>query len=109
MSRFPKFGDTEVPFAEPSWYRGNPTPYYQEKHVKWREKVRSFVDKELRPHAHKWDEAIGFPVEEMRKKAYDAGILSPLWPAELGGQRNLTLPAMQLLSTCLLIFRFPQP
>ena len=85
MSTFPKFGNMAVPFAEPAWYRGNPTPYYQDKHVKWRAKVRAFVDTELLPNANRWDEAIGFPVEELRKKAYNAGVLSPGWPKELGG------------------------
>src|SRR3989338_457559 len=33
MPVFPKFGNQTIPFAEPSWYRGNPTPYYQQKHV----------------------------------------------------------------------------
>lgn len=85
MPKFDPFGKTNVPFGEPAWYRGIPTPYYQEKHVKWRAKVRNFVDTEMRPYANKWDEAKHTPFEELRKKAYDAGILSPCWPEELGG------------------------
>lgn len=85
MPQFPKFGNNKIPFAEPAWYRGIPTPYYQDKHVKWRAKVRAFVEKEMRPNADKWDEAKTFPIVEMRKKAYAAGILSPCWPEELGG------------------------
>mmetsp|Transcript_4237 Transcript_4237/g.11836 ORF Transcript_4237/g.11836 Transcript_4237/m.11836 type:complete len:414 (-) Transcript_4237:810-2051(-) len=84
MPRFPKFG-SDVPYAEPSWYRGNPTPYYQEKHVKWRKKVRDFVEKEMRPFASKWDESKSFPLQELRRKAYNAGILSPCYPEHLGG------------------------
>jgi alkylation response protein AidB-like acyl-CoA dehydrogenase len=82
--KFEKFG-SKIPFAEPSWYRGNPTPYYEEKHVNWRKKVRAFVDKEMRPYANEWDESKTFPLQQLRKKAYDAGVLSPAYPVELGG------------------------
>lgn len=82
---FEPFGNQDIPFAEPSWYLGNPTPYYEEKHAKWRKVVRDFVDKEIRPYANEWDEAQTFPVAELRKKAYNAGVLSPCWPVELGG------------------------
>lgn len=85
MARFEKFGDMSIPYAEPSWYRGEPTPFYKEKHVKWRKVVRDFVEKEIRPFATKWDEQKHFPVEELRKKAYNAGVLSPCWPVEMGG------------------------
>lgn len=85
MPKFAPFGKIDVPFAEPSWYRGTPTAYYQEKHVKWRKKVRDFVEKELKPNANKWDEEGNAPFPELRKKAYAAGVLSPCWPEELGG------------------------
>jgi acyl-CoA dehydrogenase len=63
------------------------TPYYQDKHVKWRAKLRKFVDEELRPYADEWDEAGGLklPVEELRKKIAAAGLLAPWAPAEWGG------------------------
>ena len=85
MSKFPKFGDQSTPFAEPAWYRGLPTPYYSEKHVNWRAKVRAWVDAELTPHAHEWDEQQSFPVERLRESAYRAGVLSPCYPEALGG------------------------
>lgn len=84
MPNYPKFG-SNIPFAEPAWYRGSPTPFYQEKHVAWRAKVRAWVEKELVPNADAWEDAKSFPVQEVRKKAYDAGILSPCYPVELGG------------------------
>lgn len=84
MPKFEKFG-SDTPFAEPAWYRGIPTPYFQEKHAKWRAHVREFVEKEIQPFADKWDESYSFPVEELRKKAYAAGVLSPMFPPELGG------------------------
>jgi hypothetical protein len=33
------FGETDVPYAEPAWYFGQPTPYYMDKHAKWRKQV----------------------------------------------------------------------
>mmetsp|Transcript_37758 Transcript_37758/g.52326 ORF Transcript_37758/g.52326 Transcript_37758/m.52326 type:complete len:414 (+) Transcript_37758:116-1357(+) len=84
MPKFERFG-SRIPYAEPAWYRGNPTPYYQEKHAKWRKQVRDFVEKEIRPFANEWDESYSFPLKELRKKAYEAGVLSPNYPEHLGG------------------------
>jgi len=85
MATFPPFGNMDTPFAEPAWYRGVPTPYYKEKHARWRKQVRDFVDTEIRPNANEWDEKQNVDFVALRKKAYDAGILSPCWPKEYGG------------------------
>ena len=83
-----QFG-TELVFAEPSWYQFFDSPYYTEKHRKWREQIRRFVDAELRPHAATWEENYITKGEEMPldfiAKAYQAGIYSPMWPAKYGG------------------------
>jgi len=76
---------SDVPYAEPAWYRGVPTPYYEEKHAAFREKVRAFVDEHLVPYADDWDEAGLCPIEELRLKAAEAGVLCPWAPEELGG------------------------
>jgi alkylation response protein AidB-like acyl-CoA dehydrogenase len=78
-----KFGD-QVPYGDPSWYQGAPTPYYTASHVVFRAKMRAFVEKELKPYVDEWDEAGDYP-EELREKAYKAGILGAIWPAEHGG------------------------
>jgi len=48
--------------------------------------VRTFVEKELVPHGSQWEDANtgGFP-EELRIKAYEAGIMAAAWPEEFGG------------------------
>lgn len=74
-----------VPYAEPSWYRGTPTPYYEAKHAAFRAKMRKFVDEHLIPFVDDWDENGRCPIEELRPKARDAGVLCPWAPAELGG------------------------
>ena len=46
--------------AQPSWYRSFRSPYYKETHVKFRKKVRDFVEAEIMPYVHEWDES-AFP------------------------------------------------
>jgi len=82
--KFPVFG-SDIPYAEPAWYRGVPTPYYNENHVKFRVKLREFIDREIMPYRDEWDEAGTFPLDELRQKAAAARVLSPWAPVELGG------------------------
>lgn len=42
---FEKFG-SEIAFAEPSWYQGFATAYYDDSHVAYRNKVRAWIEKE---------------------------------------------------------------
>lgn len=53
----------KVPYGDPLWYSGNPTPYYNESHVRFRAAMREFVEKEITPNAHKWDEDKKMPAE----------------------------------------------
>lgn len=76
---------SKVPYAEPAWYRGVPTAFYEEKHAIFRNKVRAYVDQYLAPHADAWDEAGKCPIQELRVSAHAAGVLSPWAPSELGG------------------------
>jgi alkylation response protein AidB-like acyl-CoA dehydrogenase len=46
--------------------------------------VRNFVEAELLPYVAEWDEEGILPMEVL-DKAYEAGVYSPQWPAELGG------------------------
>lgn len=78
-----KFGE-QVPFGDPYWYQGGESLYYKPTHLAFRAKVRAFVDKEVMPFCHDWDEAGTYP-PELHQKAYDAGILSCMWPKEYGG------------------------
>jgi len=76
---------SEVPFGEPSELQGQFSPFYNEFHQQWRAKCRRFVEEELLPHVEEWDEAGDFPVEELRLRAYAAGIYGATWPREFGG------------------------
>jgi alkylation response protein AidB-like acyl-CoA dehydrogenase len=81
---WPVFGSS-TPFAEPDWYQGAATPYYNESHVEYRAKVRAFVDKEVAPFVHEWDESGTYP-RELHRKAYEAGVYGSSFPHALGGR-----------------------
>jgi len=74
-----------VPFAEPQWYRsGFQSPFYNDSHRALAKKVREFVDRELLPNVHEWDEKGDYPAD-LRERAYRAGVYAMMWPREYGG------------------------
>lgn len=81
------YGDA-VPFCDPSWYQEWSSPYYTESHVKFRAKVRQFVDTELTPNCHEWEENKKMP-HEIFAKAFKAGwlpcVVGSPWPREHTG------------------------
>jgi len=68
---------------EPTWHH-YPSPYYNDTHHALRDKIRAFVDQEILPFVHKWDEQGKYPAD-LRHKAYAAGIYGALWPKQYGG------------------------
>src|SRR5436190_7294848 len=60
------------------------SPFYTAEHEAYREVVRRFVEKEIAPFAHEWDEAGGFP-RELYEKAAAIGLLGLGFPEEYGG------------------------
>lgn len=67
------FGEM-VPFGDPTWYQDWHSPYFNESHRKFRAAVREFVDKEITPNCHEWDEARAVP-RDFHKKCAKAGFL----------------------------------
>lgn len=49
-----------------------------------RDQVRRFAEREIKPHAHAWEEAGIFP-RELYQKAAAAGVLGVTFPEEVGG------------------------
>ncbi|GAB7356572.1 hypothetical protein MBLNU459_g7306t1 [Dothideomycetes sp. NU459] len=47
--------DTPVPFSEPPWLMGLPSPYYNESHRKWQKSCRAFIHEHLHQHAMEWE------------------------------------------------------
>jgi acyl-CoA dehydrogenase len=60
------------------------SPFYTGDHEAFREVVRRFVEKEIEPYAHAWDEAGAFP-RELYEKAAAIGLLGLGFPEEYGG------------------------
>lgn len=58
--------------------------YLNDSHRAFRETCLRFAEKEIRPHAEKWEEAHEFP-RELYAKAAAAGILGSHFPEEYGG------------------------
>ncbi|KAH6986505.1 acyl-CoA dehydrogenase/oxidase [Ilyonectria sp. MPI-CAGE-AT-0026] len=44
-----------VPFSEPPWLMGLPSPYYNESHRIWQRACRDFIDQHLTPFALEWE------------------------------------------------------
>ncbi len=53
-------------------------------HVALRDTVRSFVDREVRPHAREWDEESAFPAGTVAKLG-ELGLMGVMVPEEYGG------------------------
>src|ERR1700749_4705018 len=60
------------------------SPFYTAEHVAFREVMRRFVEKEIEPFAHEWDEAGEFP-RALYTKAAEIGLLGLGFPGEFGG------------------------
>ena len=60
------------------------SPFYTAEHIAYRDVVRRFVDKEIVPYAHEWDEAGTFP-RALYEKAAQIGLLGLGFPEAYGG------------------------
>jgi acyl-CoA dehydrogenase len=69
---------------------------YREEHALFREQFRRFVDREVRPHQERWNEA-GMVDRETWRKAGQGGFLCPWLEEEQGG------PGGDLLHSCVVI------
>ncbi|KAJ5206937.1 Cytochrome b5 [Penicillium cf. griseofulvum] len=72
-----------IPFADPSWYQGYASPYFNESHVALRDEVRQWVESEIEPYVTEWDEAKEVPAtiyKQMGERGYLAGLLGVHFP-----------------------------
>lgn len=81
------FGEL-VPYGDPTWYQGWYQPnYYNDSHKRFRAAVREFVEAEIMPFCHEWDEKKTFD-KALLPKAYKAGLLPGVvghWYTEYAG------------------------
>ncbi|KAI1464917.1 acyl-CoA dehydrogenase NM domain-like protein [Daldinia caldariorum] len=74
-----------IPFADPSWYQGFHSPYFNESHAALRAEVREWVENDIEPNVTEWDEKKEVPREiylEAGRRGYLAGLLGVNYPTE---------------------------
>jgi acyl-CoA dehydrogenase len=73
---------SQVPFAEPPWARGVPSPYYNDSHRRLQRACRQFIGENLTRHALEWETAEEVPSHVFGDFAA-ANFLLPSLPAPL--------------------------
>ncbi|KAF9885684.1 hypothetical protein FE257_012666 [Aspergillus nanangensis] len=71
-----------IPFSEPPYLSGLPSPFHRETHLRWQKACREFVDENLHQHAMEWEREETVPEDVFRKFAA-ANMLIPSLPAPL--------------------------
>lgn len=71
-----------IPFSEPPWLAGLPSPYYKETHRKFQKQCRAFIEKNLIPNAFEWETAETVP-DHLFETFAAAHMLVPNLPAPL--------------------------
>lgn len=96
--------DANIPWSEPAWLRGVPSPYYNESHRTLQRRVRAYVDAHILPHALDWEAAGEAPAEAARRFCASgipfADIPAPYRPGgvpDLAGVPQAQLDAFHLL------------
>jgi len=78
-----------VAFGDPSWYQAYNSPYYNDTHKQLRQVFREFVEEEIMPNVHDWDEEGVIP-REIYEKAGEAGAMALCmgrpWPEKYVGK-----------------------
>jgi len=71
-----------VPFSDPPWLNGLPSPYFTESHRKWQKAIRPWLQEHLHKHAVEWETAETVP-EHVFGEFAAANMLVPALPAPL--------------------------
>jgi acyl-CoA dehydrogenase len=72
----------QIPFSEPPWLSGIPSPYYNESHKKWQKAIKAWIGETLHKNALEWDTEEILP-ESVFKTFAENGMLIPSLPAPL--------------------------
>ncbi|KAH8808108.1 long-chain specific acyl-CoA dehydrogenase [Xylogone sp. PMI_703] len=73
----PKSFGSNLPWAEPAWYSGRPSPYYNESHVRLRDYVRKWAEENVAGKTEEWENQGKLPDDVYQKCARD-GLLVPI-------------------------------
>lgn len=75
-----------IPFSEPPWLNGLPSPYYTAEHKKWQQACRAFISEHLTPHAFDWEREETVP-EHLFQTFAKHNMLIPTLPSPLPVQQ----------------------
>jgi len=81
-SKTTEAGKPIVPFSEPPYLAGMPSPYYKETHRKFQKAAKAFIGEHLAPYAMEWETAETVP-DHVFPIFAKAGMLIPNLPAPL--------------------------
>ena len=87
---------TPVPFSEPPYLAGLPSPYYTESHRSWQKKCRAFIGEHLLKHAFEWEGEETVP-DHVFPIFAKAGMLLPALGAPLPVERLKQLGISDIL------------
>ncbi|KAI5252015.1 hypothetical protein E4T42_03880 [Aureobasidium subglaciale] len=85
-----------IPFSEPPYLSGIPSPYYSDSHLSWQKRCREFISKNLTSHAMEWETAETVP-EHVFHDFSAANMLLPSLPAPLPVERLKSLGIKDIL------------
>ncbi len=71
-----------IPFSEPPYLCGLPSPYYTPSHLRWQKACREFITENLHQHAFDWEREENVPPHVFQRFA-EANMLIPTLPAPL--------------------------
>ena len=71
-----------IPFSEPPYLTGLPSPYHSPSHLSWQKRCRAFLDENFTPYALEWEREQAVPPDVFQKFAA-ANMLIPCLPAPL--------------------------
>ena len=50
-----------IPFSEPPWLNGHPSPYYSDSHREWQNFCRKYISEHLTKYAMQWENEGAIP------------------------------------------------
>jgi acyl-CoA dehydrogenase len=74
--------EVPIPFAEPPWILGLPSPYYNESHRQWQKDCREWLKDRFTAHTLEWEEEGTVP-DHVFKDFFSENMLIPYMPAPL--------------------------
>ncbi|EXJ71195.1 uncharacterized protein A1O5_06189 [Cladophialophora psammophila CBS 110553] len=85
-----------IPFSEPPWLLGQPSPYYNESHREWQKSCRAFIEEHLSSHAREWENEGDVP-DHVFETFSKHNMLIPNLPAPLPVELLKSMGIVELL------------